>query len=112
MDKSHFAPRLVLSQNLRALLTSGRGPKSQNALHEKSKVAQATIGRILDKRGENARVETVHKLAAAYGLEGWQLMVSGMEPANPPVLQAASREERELYERLKLAAQDLAKYQK
>lgn len=90
-------------------MANKHGPSSQGELFRKSGVAQATIGRILSGEGENARIETVEKLARAYGLEGWQLMVAGMDPSNPPVLQPLSKEERSLYDRLRSAAEDLAK---
>lgn len=109
LDRNNFTPRVVLAINLRALMASGRGPRSQNGLREKAGVAQATIGRILSARGENARIETVERLARAYGLEGWQLMIPGMDPANPPVLQPITKEERALYDRLKAVAKDLHK---
>lgn len=107
VEKSLFKPRFVLRTNLRALMEKGDGPKSQGELHRKSGVAQATIGRILSKPGNNATVETVDALAKAYGLEGWQLLIAGMDPRNPPVLQPVTKEERALYERLKQLATDL-----
>lgn len=85
------------------------GPTSQLALKKKSGVAQATIGRILSEEGVDAGIETVDKLAKAYGLQGWQMMVAGMDPQNPPVLQPVSRAERELYDNLKKAAREFAK---
>lgn len=89
-------------------MTLKTGPTSQLALAKKSGIAQATIGRIL--RGEtSATIETLSDLAKAYGLQGWQLMVAGMDPNNPPVLQAVSKEERQLYERLKAAVEEVAK---
>jgi hypothetical protein len=84
-------------------------PRTQGELHKKSGVAQATIGRILSYDGENARIETVNKLAVAYGLQGWQLLVAGMDPTNPPVLQPMTQQERAFYDRLKSLAGDLAK---
>ncbi len=104
-----FRPRTVLAQNLKALMARKDGPRSQSELFRKSKVAQATIGRILSEGGENARIETVDKLASAYGLEGWQLLVPGMDPSNPPTLRSRSKHEDELYGRLKSAAEELAK---
>lgn len=105
-------PRAVLTQNLKALMLAHQDLASQSALHKKSRVAQATIGRILRSNGENARIETVEKLGKAFGLAGWQLLVPGMDPKNPPVLQPVTKAERQLYERLKLVAQDLAEYGK
>lgn len=112
IGKQDFNVRATLRQNLQALMESGHGPRSQSALRKKSGVAQATIGRILSDKGENSGVETVERIAKAYDLEAWQLLIAGMDPKNPPVLQPISPVERALYERLKHVAQDLAKYQK
>ena len=109
VDKRRFTPSAVLQQNLRALLACSYGPNSQAELKRQSGVAQATIGRILSNSGENARIETVWKLAKAYGLEGWQLMIIGFDPKDPPVLQPITKEERALYERLKDLSKDLGK---
>lgn len=85
------------------------GPASQFALAKKSRVAQSTIGRILSDEGVDAGIETVDKIAKAYGLQAWQMMVAGMDPGNPPVLQPLSKAERELYDNLKKAAREFAK---
>lgn len=114
VDKNQFAPRAVLRRNLKALMD--KAAKDGNAelskqirLGKKAGVGQATIGRILSPQGEDSGVETVAKLAKAFGLEGWQLMVPGMDPSNPPVLQPVSKEEQALYSRLREAALDYAK---
>lgn len=108
VDRDQFTPREVLRRNLKALMSHGQGPKTQGELFRKSGVAQATIGRILGVRGENARIETVDKLAKPYGLQGWQLLVAGMDPSNPPVLVPISKAERALYESLKSAMREAA----
>ncbi len=108
MDKSQFTPRTILADNLNALMKTRDGPHSENDLAAKSKVAQATIGRIRAKTSD-AKIDTVDKLARAYGLEGWQLLVAGMDPSNPPVLQPVSKAERALYDRLKSAVEDIGK---
>jgi transcriptional regulator with XRE-family HTH domain len=107
--KALFTPRAVLRQNLKALMARKDGPATQGQLRRKSGVAQATIGRILSPEGVDAGIDTVAKIAKAYGLEAWQLMVAGMDPSNPPVLRAATKEEQELYDRLRDAAEALAK---
>jgi transcriptional regulator with XRE-family HTH domain len=110
VDKSLFKPRAILSKNLKGLMATKAGPNSQLGLARKSGVAQATIGRII-RQETAATIETLEDLAKAYGLQAWQLMVAGMDPNNPPVLQAVSKEERALYERLKSAVQDISKAQ-
>lgn len=99
----------MLAQNVKALLAHKDGPNNQSELFRKSKVAQATIGRILGAHGENARIETVERIARAYGLEAWQLLVPGMDPSNPPVLRSRSKQEEELYKRLRSTAEELAR---
>lgn len=110
VDKGSFKPRDVVAQNLKALMDAKIGPTSQSELKRRSGVAQATIGRILSKETA-ASIETLTDLAGAYGLEGWQLLVPGMHPTNPPVLQPVSKEERALYDRLRATVKDLAKLQ-
>lgn len=107
MDSSHFTPRLVLSQNLKALLASKHGPSNQTELKRRSGVAQSTIGRVL-RAETGATVDTLEQIARCYGLEAWQLLVAGMDPDNAPVLQAVSAQEKALYDRLKEAAAGLA----
>ena len=102
-----FKPEAVLAQNLRALLSSKTGPTSQMALGKKSGVSQATIGRI-DRQEVAAGIDTIAAIAKAYSLEPWQLMVPGMVPNNPPVLEPVSAREKLLYERLRAAALEIA----
>lgn len=110
MDESKLTLSAVLQQNVLALMGSKLGPTTQMELQRKAKVGQATVGRILNQEGgENAKIETIAKIAKAYGLEGWQLLVAGMDPHNPPVIQPVSQAERALYDRLKAAAKDIAK---
>jgi transcriptional regulator with XRE-family HTH domain len=102
-----FTPKVVLAQNLRALMNSRLGPTTQMALAKKSGVSQATIGRI-DRQEVAASVDTVAALANAYSLEPWQLLVPGMVPNNPPVLVPVSAREKALYDRLRAAALEIA----
>lgn len=81
-------------------------------LSRKSKVGQATIGRILSAEGNNAEIETIAKIAEAYGLEPWMLLIPGMDPGNPPVLQPASQEQRALWDRLRALGKDIAEMEK
>ena len=65
----------ILSSNLRALIDLHEW--SERALAEKSKVAQKTINKILNQES-SPTVETTEKLAKAFGLNGWQLMVPNL----------------------------------
>ena len=108
VEKKDFTPKAVLRQNLKALLESNAGPRSQSDFkRSKKKIAQSTVGRIL--RGENSRIETLGRIAEAYSLEPWQLLVPGMDPKNPPVLQPSTKEEKELWARLRGLMEDIKK---
>lgn len=103
-----MTPIPALQQNLKACMAMAGYPQSQPELAKKSGVGQNTISRILSK-GENVRLETLSKIARAYDLDSWQLLVPGMDPRNPPVLQPVSNEERELWNRIKDAFRQTAK---
>lgn len=97
----------VLAVNLHKLIKSGRGPKSQNAIHKKTGIAQSTVGRILS--GENnTGVDTMQLIADLYGLEAWHLLLPNLCIENP---QAAplSQAEKEFYARLRALYEALPK---
>ena len=98
-------PRAVLAKNLKALMAHGH--MNQTALGKKADIAQSTIGRIL-KEKHAPDLDTLATLGRALGVSVWQLMVPGLDPSNPPVLQNATPEERELYDRLRAAAEILS----
>lgn len=88
-------------------MESGHGPTTQGGIPG---VAQSMVGRILNKdENENVRIDTLAKIAKAYGLEPWMMLVPGMDPKNPPALQPVSKIEKELHERLQAAFAELAK---
>lgn len=109
VDRKKFTPRQILRRNVLALMGSDTGPTSQLGLRQKCGVAQSTIGRILSAEGENAKIETVERIAHAYGLEGWQLLIAGMDPKNPPVLAPMTKVEKEFYKRLRQLYQEVGK---
>lgn len=65
--------RAVLAKNLAALMEKSVDLDTQGKLHRRSKVAQATIGRIL-KAETSATVDTLDQLAAAFGVSPWALL--------------------------------------
>lgn len=110
VDKKKFTPRLILRDNVKALLKSGIGPKSQLQLGGKPGTGgQPTIGRIVSDEGENTRLGVISAIAAAYNLEAWQLLVAGMDPKNPPVLAPVTKEEKEFWGRLRSLYEEVGK---
>lgn len=108
VDESNFTnPRLILRDNLKACMTLKDYPNTQLALEEKSKVGQNTISRILSDEGQNATIENIAKLAKAYDLAPWQLLVPAMDPRNEPVLQPASAAQKALWKQIQTAFTEL-----
>jgi transcriptional regulator with XRE-family HTH domain len=73
----------VLARNLKRFMDEGPAPISQNALARKSKVAQTSIGYMLNpqsrsptKSGKRSSptVAKLERVAAALGKEAWQLL--------------------------------------
>lgn len=61
-------------------------------------ISQQQMDRILG--GQKPRVDTLEKIARGYDLEPYQLMIPGLDPANPQVLRLLSAAEQRLYEAL------------
>ncbi|CAB4145114.1 HTH_XRE domain containing protein [uncultured Caudovirales phage] len=91
----------ILAVNLHALMR--RQKLTQMGLKAKSGIAQATIGRVLRKETA-ADLDTLQALAKATGVSPWQLLIPNLDPTNPPPL-PPSEHERDLYERLRSAAE-------
>lgn len=100
----------LFRENLRKLMESDRQLASQPKVAASSRVAQTSIGRIL--RGEQSpTLDMVHKIAMAFGLEAWQMLVPDLEPDNPPITKQIDDRQRELLKRFRVAAQELARYE-
>jgi len=100
----------LFRENLRKLMHADRQLNSQPRLAAASKVAQTSVGRIL--RGQQSpTLDMVHKIAAAFGLEPWQLLVPELEPDNPPITKQIDERQQELLKRFRVAAQELARYE-
>ena len=102
----HIDSRAVLWASVRALMIREHGKENINQFHKRTGVPLATIGRIKEQ-GTSVGLEIIDKIAACYGLAGWQLLVPGFDPAAPPVLRAVKNGEAVLYEKLLTAARDL-----
>lgn len=79
----------LLAANLATLMATAADLDSQQKLARRCKMDQRTVGRILN-RTNAATLPQIDKLAAAFGLEPWQLLVPGLHPTNPPILATES----------------------
>ena len=69
-------PRATLSKNLTALMQA-KGWK-QNALAAKSGVSQRTVSNMLDPQGPSPSLDNVDRVAAAFDLDGWHLIMPNL----------------------------------
>lgn len=99
--------RIILARNLKKLMDGSKDLSSQSAIARKTKqkVAQTTIGYMLkpDSIVGSPTIEKMEAVAAAFGLEAWQLLHPNMGD------HALKEGELELYRRLR---EDLAKLDK
>lgn len=95
-----------LSASLRALMESSPDLRSQAAVGKRAGMDQRTVGRILNREHEPT-IGQLDRLAKAFGLAPWQLLVPGLDPKNPPVIHLTETE-RAFYERMRQAVQDMA----
>jgi len=100
----------LFRRNLDALMRADRELNTQAALAKASRIGQRSVSRIL--RGEQSpTLDMVGKLAHAFGLEPWQMLVPDLEPDNPPITKQIDKSQQELLARFRLAAQELARYE-
>jgi transcriptional regulator with XRE-family HTH domain len=105
MGTKQTTPRVVLAQNLKALMA--HGDVNQTQLGKKAGIAQSTIGRILAEK-HAPDIETLAAIGKALGVSPWQLLVPHLDPVNLPAIQSVTPAQLELVERLRAAADLLA----
>lgn len=75
----------VLAATLRRLCAPGQRFESITALGARADLGKSTVDRL--KKGESApTLTTLDKIAHAYSLQPWQMLVPDVDPAHPPKL--------------------------
>lgn len=93
----------IVRENVQALRDYPPGAKrGQRTFAEKCGIGEGTVWRI-SKGQDGTSVETLRAIAEAHGLQAWQLLVPGFDPANPPVMAPLTEAERKLYAAIKAA---------
>jgi transcriptional regulator with XRE-family HTH domain len=104
-------PRDTLAANLKALMQQHANLNTLPKLIQRTGMTNGTLDRIR-RAAVSVGVDELEKLAQAFELQPWQLLVEGLDPGNPPVLAQQSVSERELYARLRSAAEAVAQLNK
>lgn len=92
--------RKVLAQNLQRLMSAHPKLASNPKLSKKSGVGIATLSRIMNM-GSGANLDTITRLAGAFGMTPWQMLVPGLSPSNPQILRSSSPAEEALYAKIR-----------
>ena len=97
----------ALWENLRAVMLKEWGEENLNRLARSCKIGAGTAARIKEQK-TSVGLETLEKIADHFHLAPWQLLVPGLDPENPPVIHQSTGLERKLYDRIMLAAKEIA----
>lgn len=97
----------VLWANVAALMRHRYGHENLTRLATDCKIGPGTASRIKAQE-TSVGIDVLEKIGDFFGLDPWQLLVPGLDPATPPALRPVGAAERELYERLMSAAAALA----
>ena len=97
----------TLWQNVSALMAKHYGGENLARLSRDCGIGLGTAARI-KKQQTSVGIDVLHRIASHFGLAPWQVLVPGLDPANPPTLQPVSSQERMLYERIMSAAKLIA----
>ncbi len=92
-------PKLVLWQNLSALMDHHWGKENLTRLAREAKTGPGTATRIKEMQ-TSVGLDVVDRMAEVFDLELWQMLTPGLDPKNPPAARPISETERQLYVRL------------
>lgn len=96
----------VLGVNLQALMSAHPELGSNPKLAKKTDLGTGSISRL--RNGEvDATLSTLQKIAKAFDLQAWQLLVPGLDPKHVPTLRHHTEQERKLYERIERLAREM-----
>lgn len=88
----------ALSENLKALMAHDPELTTEPKVAKAAGVDQKTVWRMI-KKSNSSTLDKIAKVAAAFDLQAWQLLVPGLEPENPPVV--VTRLESDFFARLR-----------
>lgn len=90
----------VLAENINRLMEANVALESNPKLARRAQIGIGSVARIRNAQTD-ITLDTLTKLAEAFDLQPWQLLVPDLDPKNFPVLRNLSPQEAELYDRLR-----------
>lgn len=95
-------PRAVLADNLLRMIEAS-SPKGERLSIRAWAMARGLDVRMIDrltKKQHAVTLDSLDRIAAACGLQAWQLLVPDLDPASPPVAEITA-EDRAMLDRLR-----------
>jgi transcriptional regulator with XRE-family HTH domain len=99
----------LFRDNLQRMMQANPEIGSQAALARASGVRQSNIQRILALE-QVPGLDMVARIADAFDLEPWQMLIDDLDPRNPPITKAVDERQKLLFNRFRQAAEELAHY--
>jgi transcriptional regulator with XRE-family HTH domain len=102
-------PRDILAANMKALMSAKNDLRLLPQITAKSGISNGTLDRT--RRAASAlNIDDLGRLARAFGLEAWQLLVPALDANAPPQLADADQLRDRAVLQLLRAAEEVAKY--
>lgn len=99
-------PKSTVWRNVAALMRHQWGGENLQRLAREAKTSPGNCARLKAQK-TSIGIDMLAVFAKPFGLQPWQLLVPSLDPANPPVVWM-TQAERDLYDRMRQAAKDLA----
>ena len=107
LHSSRMRPRDILAANVKALMDHHEDLGTLKKLVARTGIPNGTLDRIR-RALVGCSIDHLGALADAFDLQPWHLLLPNLDVENPQVLAALSTRERDLYDRLRSAAQELS----
>ncbi len=105
-DAPKTASNAVLWANVRALMVNRWGKENLTQLALAAKIGPGSATRIKEQK-TSVGLDVLEKVAKAFGLQPWQLLVPNLSPELPPVLRVNTQSERSMYASIERARAEL-----
>jgi transcriptional regulator with XRE-family HTH domain len=103
----HVNSKSTLWASVLALMNQHYGGENLQRFAKDADIGIATVQRIKEQQ-TSIGLNVLDKISARFNTSAWQLLVPGFDPNNKPALRPVSDRERELYDRIMLAAKTYA----
>ncbi len=104
--------RKILAENLTALMKYHEDASSQKAVRDKSRVGGGTFDGAVNATS-NTTLDSLEKLARAFGLQPYQLLIPDLDPKNPLIARLPPNEKafyKNIEDNLRVLQEQVAEY--